>query len=60
MMKKKPDNILNESTETYTSKLSDNERLHRDIFRSDMDKLKLFTKMLRTNSILNKAVITHK
>ena len=39
---------------------SENERLHRDIHRSDMEKLRLFTKMLRTNRMLNKAIITHK
>lgn len=59
-MKKEPNNILKECSETYITNVSDNERLRRDVFRSDMDKLKLFTKMLRTNSVLNKAVITHK
>ena len=59
-MKKEPNSILKESSETYITNVSDNERLRRDVFRSDMDKFKLFTKMLRTNSVLNKAVITHK
>ncbi len=59
-MNKERNNILKESSETYITNLSDNERLRRDVFRSDMDKLKLFTKMLRTNNVLNKAVITHK
>jgi len=59
-MNKEPNNILKESSETYITNLSDNERLRRDVFRSDMDKLKLFTKMLRTNNVLNKAIITHK
>jgi hypothetical protein len=59
-MSKEPNNILKESSESYIRNVSDNERLRRDVFRSDMDKLKLFTKMLRTNNILNKAVITHK
>lgn len=59
-MKKEPKNILNESSERNITQLSDDERLRRDVFRSDMDKLKLFTKMLRTNNLLNKAVITHK
>lgn len=57
---KKELNHLNEPSEGYITKLSDVERLRRDVFRSDMDKLKLFTKMLRTNSILNKAVVIHK
>ena len=59
-MKKEPKNLLNESSVAYITKLSDDERLRRDVFRSDMDKLKLFTKMLRTNSMLNKAVVIHK
>lgn len=59
-MKKEPSNILKEPAESYITNLSDDERLRRDVFRSDMDKLRLFTEMLRTNKILKKAVITHK
>jgi len=39
--------------------LSESERLKRDIYRPDMEKLQLFTKMLRTNALLKKAVIRH-
>jgi len=39
--------------------LSESERLKRDIYRPDMEKLQLFTKMLRTNALLKKAVIHH-
>jgi hypothetical protein len=35
-------------------------RLRRDIYRSDIEKLKLFTQMLRTNALFKKAKITHK
>ncbi len=59
-MKKAPNNNLNESSGAYITKLSDIERLRRDVYRSDMDKLRLFTKMLRTNNVLNKVVVTHK
>lgn len=59
-MKKESKGNLNEVPKTYVTKLADNERLLKDIFRPDIDKLKLFTKMLRTNSLLNKAVIIHK
>jgi hypothetical protein len=52
-------NILNESQAEYQI-LSDEERLKRNIYRSDMDKFRLFTKMLRSNIVLKKAVITHK
>jgi hypothetical protein len=40
--------------------LAEIERLKRDIYRPDMEKLQLFTKMLRQNAILKKAVIRHK
>ena len=36
------------------------ERLRRDIYRPDIEKLKLFTQMLRTNALFKKAKITHK
>jgi hypothetical protein len=36
------------------------ERLRRDIYRSDMEKLRLFTQMLRTNALYKKAKISHK
>jgi hypothetical protein len=40
--------------------LSESERLKRDIYRPDIEKLQLFTKMLRTNALLKKAIIRHK
>lgn len=40
--------------------LSEIERLKGDIYRPDMEKLALFTKMLRTNALLKKATIHHK
>jgi len=36
------------------------ERLRRDIYRSDMDKLRLFTQMLRVNALFKKAKVIHK
>lgn len=59
-MEKLLNNNLNESSGAYITKLPDNERLQRDVYRSDMDKLRLFTKMLRTNKMLNKVIVTHK
>jgi hypothetical protein len=35
-------------------------RLRRDIYRPDIEKLRLFTQMLRTNTLFKKAKITHK
>jgi hypothetical protein len=38
---------------------SEEERLKEDVFRSDMEKLRLFTRMLRRNASLKRAIITH-
>ena len=40
--------------------LTETERLKRDMYRPDMEKLRLFTQMLRTNKLLKKATIHHK
>ena len=40
--------------------LTEAERLKQDIYRPDIEKFRLFTKMLRANMLLKKAVITHK
>ena len=39
---------------------NETERLKRDIYRPDMEKFQMFTKMLRTNMLLKRAVIVHK
>ena len=36
------------------------ERLRRDIYRPDIEKFQLFTRMLRTNALFKKAKVTHK
>jgi hypothetical protein len=59
-MKKKERHILRESAADYIAHISEDERLYKDVFRSDMDKLRLFTKMLRANALLKKARIIHK
>jgi hypothetical protein len=38
---------------------SADERLKEDIFRPDMEKLQLFTRMLRKNALLKKGIVTH-
>ena len=55
-----PQNLVEEQQAEYgfTFK-SEEERLKEDIFRPDMEKLQLFTRMLRRNALLNTAVITH-
>lgn len=40
--------------------LTETERLKRDMYRPDMEKLRLFTQMLRTDKLLKKATIHHK
>lgn len=58
---KEQNNILGKDSKDPKSILDpETERLRRDIFRSDMEKLILFTRMLRTNALFKKAVITHK
>lgn len=39
---------------------AERERLKRDIYRSDLEKLQLFTQMLRRNALFKKAKISHK
>ena len=53
-------NIVSEKTAEYgfVSK-SEDEKLKEDIFRSDIEKLQLFTRMLRMNATLKTGIITH-
>jgi hypothetical protein len=55
-----PTNTVEEKSQRYgfVSK-SEEEKLKEDIFRPDIEKLQLFTRMLRRNNSLNKAIITH-
>jgi hypothetical protein len=46
--------------ETSTSNKGEIERLRRDVYRPDMEKLRLFTQMLRVNTLFKKAKVTHK
>ncbi|HLZ88933.1 MAG TPA: hypothetical protein VKQ52_16875 [Puia sp.] len=39
---------------------AEKERIKRDMYRSDIEKLKLFTRMLRQNVLFKKAKIIHK
>lgn len=39
---------------------TEEQRLRRNIFRSDMEKFQLFTKMLRANALYKRVKITHK
>jgi hypothetical protein len=54
------DNHKRDTTPSTMVSLSEEERLRRDIYRPDMEKLRLFTQMLRTNALLKRAKITHK
>jgi hypothetical protein len=46
--------------ETSTSDEGELERLRRDMYRPDIEKLRLFTQMLRVNALYKKAKVTHK
>jgi hypothetical protein len=50
------------SANTTASSLTDAEkaRIRRDVYRSDMEKLKLFTRMLKQNALFKKARVVHK
>ena len=39
---------------------AERERIKRDIYRPDIEKFKLFTRMLRQNALFKKAKIIHK
>ena len=39
---------------------AEEEKLREDIFRPDIEKLQLFTQMLRRNASVKKSIITHK
>lgn len=55
--KKKPASVI---TSPVFSNISETERLKRDVYRSDIEKLALFTQMLRNNALYKKANISHK
>jgi len=57
---KKGENHIIHTEANFITYASESERLRKDVFRSDMDKFKLFTKMLRRNALLKKARISHK
>ena len=59
-MSKAEKDTSNTKPVTVLVHMSEEDRLRRDIYRPDMEKLQLFTKMLRTNALLKKAIITHK
>jgi len=54
--------LQSKSTNNQTSVLIETEmdRLRRDVYRSDMEKFLLFTKMLRTNKMYVRVKVTHK
>ena len=51
-----------ESTENAAVSMTsaEKERIKRDVYRSDVEKLNLFTRMLRQNIFFKKAKIIHK
>ncbi len=59
-MKKEPINKLTVPKKSWNGDQQEFTRLREDIFRTDLEKFRLFTQMLRRNSMLNKAIISHK
>jgi hypothetical protein len=59
-MGRKKDKLENTRKDASWANLDEMERLKRDIYRSDMEKLSLFTHMLRRNALFKKAKISHK
>jgi hypothetical protein len=57
-----PKKHTNEQEAAQTVQLNDGEkeRLLQDIHRSDLEKLRLFTAMLRKEALFKRAVVTHK
>ncbi|MBS1592482.1 MAG: hypothetical protein JST07_10305 [Bacteroidetes bacterium] len=56
--KKISKNIVAEPSATYGfTNLSEDDKLRRDMLRSDKEKFLLFTQMLRRNKLLNKASV---
>jgi|GEM_PF-1526826 len=47
-------------TTSRISAIDEQEKLRRDIYRPDIEKLHLFTQMLRVNALFKKAKIIHK
>lgn len=56
----KPNRVAEEQLPYGFVAKSEEDKLKEDIFRPDIEKLRLFTLMLRRNASLKKAVITHK
>ncbi len=55
-----PDKNNPDNKTTQAIILTEKERLRQNIYRPDIEKLRLFTKMLRTNALYKKAIVTHK
>ena len=53
-------NISEKPKQEYVMSDAEKERLLKDMNRSDVEKFKLFTQMLRRNALYKKAKITHK
>ena len=55
---------LNKVEQKLTSKqtvlTSSEAKLRQDIYRPDIEKLHLFTQMLRVNNLFKRAIVTHK
>jgi hypothetical protein len=52
--------LTGKSKQITVSNKSEEERLRKKLYRSDMEKFLSFTQMLRTNALYKQAKVTHK
>jgi hypothetical protein len=53
-------NTLHEEGARYFTSKNEEARLREAVYATDMEKFRLFTKMLRTNALFKRATVTHK
>ena len=56
--KKKPIQQLTDPA--FITSVDETARLRKDMYRSDIEKFRLFTQMLRTNNLIRRTKIVHK
>jgi hypothetical protein len=59
-MSMKKQTIQEQASTPKVSAMDEQEKLLRDIYRPDIEKLHLFTQMLRVNALFKKAKVSHK
>ncbi|WP_431216435.1 hypothetical protein ACQ86N_18540 [Puia sp. P3] len=60
VMAAEPSNNRKDNSSVTLNERSEKERLIENVYRPDIEKLHLFTQMLRVNSLFKKAKVVHK